>query len=280
MLYQKILMEEEPFQLRLGRMKEFAEHRHADIEFNFCVKGSFDIEIEKKRYRVSEGEMTLISPMLSHAFPSSDAPDNLVLTAIVGPTFLRRYFGTFSRAAFPFPILNTDAPERESLRQLLSETAALYHDTCEQAQLLRMGNLYKICAHLIGILNDAKSEGETPKKDLRVVANIEKALELIHYSYKEPLTVDDAAAVTGYGKSNFCKLFKSITGESFHASLNRHRIRTACGLLSETNMSVSAIAQEVGFGEPKTFCRIFRAELGMTPGEYRRLQISSGGGES
>ena len=90
------------------------------------------------------------------------------------------------------------------------------------------------------------------------VANIKKALEMIYYDHSKPLTVDDAAEATGYGKSNFCKIFKMITGDTFHNVLNSQRVESACGLLSETNMSISEIAATVGFGETKSFCRIFR----------------------
>ena len=36
---------------------------------------------------------------------------------------------------------------------------------------------------------------------------LQKALELIHSRYAEPITVEQAADITGYGKSNFCKIF-------------------------------------------------------------------------
>ena len=52
--------------------------------------------------------------------------------------------------------------------------------------------------------------------------------------------------------------------------LNRQRIKSSYGLLSETTMSIAEIAQEVGFGEAKTFCRVFKNIAGITPGEYRK----------
>ena len=35
-------------------------------------------------------------------------------------------------------------------------------------------------------------------------------------------------------------------------------------------MSIAEIAQEVGFGVAKTFCRVFKNIAGITPGEYRK----------
>ena len=93
---------------------------------------------------------------------------------------------------------------------------------------------------------------------------------MIYYDYASPLTLDDAASATGYGKSNFCKIFKEITGDTFHNVLNRQRIQSACDLLKETNLPISDIAIQIGFGEPKTFCRIFRSITDMTPRDYRK----------
>ena len=52
MLYQKILTEEQPYQLILGRLSGFAEHRHADMEFNYCTRdaGKTNFEYAKELY--------------------------------------------------------------------------------------------------------------------------------------------------------------------------------------------------------------------------------------
>ena len=91
MLYQKILTSERPYIMTVGRLSGFDEHRHADLEFNFCLDGGFDIVIEKERYRVGAGEMTFIGPMASHEIPSSDE-NRLVITVVVGSSFLKKFF--------------------------------------------------------------------------------------------------------------------------------------------------------------------------------------------
>ena len=113
-------------------------------------------------------------------------------------------------------------------------------------------------------------EANNNSKEIRLVSNIEKALELIYDEYATNLTVERAAEVCGYGKSNFCKIFRRITGDTFHNVLNRYRITMACNLLDKTNYSVEQIATEVGFSEIKTLCRVFKSFMGMTTGEYRK----------
>ena len=274
MIYQKILTDERPYQMTIGHLAGFDEHRHADLEFNFCLEGEFEIIVEKKRYKVEAGQMSLIRPMASHGIPPSDE-SRRVITVVVGSTFLKKYFPLFSAVHHAPTVLRLDGGthEQAEIRRLFEECAELFNSNDKRAELLMTGNLYKICGYL---LSELPEDGTQPAQttDLRMVANIECALEMIYYDYPKPITVEAAAAATGYGKSNFCKVFKSVVGESFHKALNRQRVRSACGLLSETDIPVSAVAEEVGFGEAKTFCRVFGQIMGMTPGEYRRKERS------
>ena len=107
-------------------------------------------------------------------------------------------------------------------------------------------------------------------KALRSVSNIEKALEHLYANYNKEHPVEDVAALCGYSKTNFCKIFKNITGTTFHSFLNSYRIKIACDLLRETNLPLDDIAAQVGFSDAKTLCRIFKSDTGITPGEFRK----------
>ena len=273
MLYQKILTEDMPYQIMLNRLYGFGDHRHADIEFHYAVKGSFDVIVEKKTYHVNEGELSLIGSGVSHAFPSSDDTERRVLTGIVGTSFLKKQFVSFASSSFSVKIikLSENLHDRQELRKALDDTVNIYPDgSTDKGQLLISSNMYRICAFLLSELAEAGADEEAIGVNLRTVSSIEKALELIYYDYKKNLTVDDAAAVTGYGKSNFCKIFKRITGNSFHKALNNRRISVAKGLLTETDMTVASIAEDIGFAETKTFCRVFREQENTTPSSYRK----------
>jgi AraC-like DNA-binding protein len=57
--------------------------------------------------------------------------------------------------------------------------------------------------------------------------------------------------------------------------LRRRRLNEACRLLTETNATMTAIAQRCGFGSANYFAQVFRREVGQTPSDYR--QASSKG---
>ena len=268
LIYQKIFTDEQPYRVGMGPFLEFPEHRHADFEMNFCLSGGFDIMMDKKSYRVEAGHVTFIPSMCSHAVPSQEGDRN-VITIIVGMALLKKYFNEFSHLASAPAVYDLNKPEMQKIRELFWECVAVLRSEDEGVELLLTGNVYKIAAYLLQVLSN-EGERTISKVDLRKVENVEKALDLIHYHYKEPITVEYAAEITGYSKSNFCKIFKKVVGESFHQALNRRRADNAAGLLKASDMSVADIATEVGFSESKAFCRVFKSVYGKTPGEYRK----------
>lgn len=267
MLYQNILSESAPYRLFVTGMGAFPAHRHADIEFGYCLCGEYTLLIDRCPYTVREGDLVLIGPMVPHEIQGARTPDCRVLTGILGPALLHEDFSLVSGSA-PCPVYRKEVlSARPALVDALQEAAGLVTDPAPTARLLRLSTLYRIAAYLAEALPRATDEG---RQDLRRVAGVEAALELIYYGYNTQITVAEAAAASGYGKSNFCKIFRSVTGESFHRALNRRRVRVACDLLLETDLPIAAVGAEVGLHEPKTFCRVFRELEGISPGEYRK----------
>jgi AraC-like DNA-binding protein/mannose-6-phosphate isomerase-like protein (cupin superfamily) len=61
--------------------------------------------------------------------------------------------------------------------------------------------------------------------------------------------------------------FKAETGLSLRSFRRQARLLRSLELLS-SDMSVSAIADQLGFGQPSAFIAMFRATFGVTPGRY------------
>ena len=110
MFYQNILTELSPYSARVSSLSFFGEHRHADIEIHYPLRGAFEVQLNKKSYTVKEGEVLLISPMVAHAFPTNLDTDKKVLTLIVGVSFLTKYF-SFSQKEAPISIFVGEAFE-------------------------------------------------------------------------------------------------------------------------------------------------------------------------
>lgn len=273
MIYQKLLAGTDPYFVNVTPGNFFKEHCHPEIELSFCLSGSYNIFIEKKERIMHKGDLAIINPMVPHEFGDCVSNDCTMLTIEIGPAFLGEHFD-------PFILMNRknnifsqkdmlQDKERNKLFTLLYETAYLFRSSNPFDKVALKGNIYHICSKLLNIFAD-KEQSEVEFKSISDVKKIGSAINLIYDRYNEELTLDEVCAYCGYSKSNFCKIFKMITGESFHTLLNRHRVDVACLRLKETDVSIEEIALSVGFSDTKSFCRVFKKHTGITAGEYKK----------
>lgn len=273
MIYQKLLMGNKPYFVSVGRASAFVKHCHPEIEISYCLEGCYDIICENKRFRLGSGDFMIIPPMAKHEVPEGNDASCKNLTVEVGYTLLGELFETFAYQKVNCHLYKkNDLQHAETYQQLvalLEETAILHGSHAAFADLSIKGNLYKISALLLQMLYDTQRIDVKSRK-LNDVIKIDNALETIYNNYYKPLDIETVSHSCGYSKSNFCKIFKNITGDTFHNILNRHRIDVACMLLRETNYTIEKIAQETGFTDTKSFCRVFKKIKNKNASEYRK----------
>ncbi|MBN8954974.1 MULTISPECIES: AraC family transcriptional regulator [unclassified Rhizobium] len=86
------------------------------------------------------------------------------------------------------------------------------------------------------------------------------------------LTVAEMARIVGLSESWFSNVFKQTTGKTPLQWQLAKRIDHAKKLLVESNMTIAAVAAEIGFSDQAHFTRMFRQIAGDTPAAWRRLQ--------
>ena len=102
---------------------------------------------------------------------------------------------------------------------------------------------------------------------------VEEALKYIEACYCDPITIQDIADHLNINRSYLHRLFKAFTGMSIQSYLLDYRIRQACILLKNTDLSIRTIAHSVSYMDALYFSRLFRQKKGMTPSEYRGMEI-------
>ncbi len=85
----------------------------------------------------------------------------------------------------------------------------------------------------------------------------------------QPLGLDDLAAVARLSKYHFSNRYKQMTGCSPIKHFLHLKMEYACQRLDKSDLSIKAIAAELGYTDPLYFSRLFRGTLGMSPRKYR-----------
>jgi two-component system response regulator YesN len=100
-------------------------------------------------------------------------------------------------------------------------------------------------------------------------ASVKKAIAYVEEHYTSNITLEDVAQYGEISKSYLSMLFKQETGINFVTYLNQYRIEKGKKLLTDTNLKIYEIAEEIGFGSPYYFSKVFKELTGMQCKEYR-----------
>jgi len=102
---------------------------------------------------------------------------------------------------------------------------------------------------------------------------VKVAIQFIQEQYSEDINLTDISNTVFVTPNYLSRVFKEQTGESLINWLNRFRTEKAKTLLHDLEIKVYEIAEKVGYNDYKYFSHIFKKYTGMTPKEYRDLNI-------
>lgn len=114
--------------------------------------------------------------------------------------------------------------------------------------------------------------GENVKREDISNYIIKKAINYIREHYREEIALEELSRKLEITPEYLSALFKREVGINFSLFIKRFRISHAKRLLKGSDLKVYEVAERVGYGDAKYFARVFKEELGVTPGEYRQMQ--------
>lgn len=240
-------------------------HTHSYAELFYTVGGSGQFRIEDSLYPVKANQMVIISPNVMHTEVSYNAaPLEYIVLGIEGLE-LSASENTDGR----FCILDyQDGGEiLNCLRSILREM----EDQQQGYEIICQAYMEILITRLM------RTIGFSPAAEAASIPVSRQCAAIRHYiglHYKEPLSLEqlaDEAHVSKYYLAHAFKAEYGISPINYQISL---RIKESRYLLRETNMSLSQIAQVLGFSSASYFSQSFRRSEGISPMEYRNSASS------
>jgi AraC-like DNA-binding protein len=96
-----------------------------------------------------------------------------------------------------------------------------------------------------------------------------RALRVLQGSPAQPWTVATLARESGVSRATLARRFAELVGEPPMAFLTAWRLTLAADLLREPGATISAVAEQVGYGSPFALSTAFKRVRGVSPKEYR-----------
>lgn len=118
----------------------------------------------------------------------------------------------------------------------------------------------------------SKAYRQEPEKEPESGRDIirQKVLPYIHQNLTEPFTVSELAQNVSLNPQYMMRLFKKETNMSVLEYVTEQRILRAKELLLSTDSSIENIAVQLGYYNYTYFMKVFKRNMGMSPGQYRK----------
>ncbi|WP_181397394.1 helix-turn-helix transcriptional regulator [Gracilibacillus dipsosauri] len=258
---------------------ERPDHMHHFHEIIYVHNGNGVFFIDNTLYEMSKGDIFIIpNDTLHHARPDKH---NLITSSVIffssGLIYPISIDDSFSYLSLIEKVkkekefkIQIPIKEQPILEQYLLQ---IHHELTED----KLGSIHasllithQILLHLSRMKLKNKDElihAKTSPHDWMnyILAYIEKNLE-------QNLSLPALAKEALVSPAHFSRIFKQITGMGPIAYINKKRILKSKELLLQSSLTITVIAEMMGYDSTPHFYRTFKKYVGMTPAQFRKKE--------
>ena len=254
------------------------EYQTIDDSHNFCEllyvdKGSICVYSEHYSGILSNNQLIIHRANETHSLKCNENISPHVI--IIGFECNSEALDAFSR--YPVTLLPS---HRKMLADIMKEGVNVFVPPYDIPNTLEMKKrtAYPFAAEqmlklnlesfLISIVRDREqllsaTSAEAPNNQM-----LSEICKYVAEHYTEKILLDNICFLFGTNKTTLCQSFKSEYGITLLAYIDQLKIKEAQKLLLEQKLSITDIAEKLGFNSIHYFSRHFKKHTGMSPSEY------------
>ncbi len=231
-----------------------------EYQLVYITKGRGVLETSQtSRKRIAAGQLFLLFPGVWHRFhPHKKEGWDENWIGFNGEVAKRIMSGFFSPAK---PVIQIGF-DQELLSVIRSIPTLMKEDPPGVHQLMAA----RTTEALALIHTHAMSKNDTDRK---MIQKVQQARYFLLQNSAEEIDMHDLAKDAGMSYSRFRVVFKKLTGRAPHQYHLDIRMNKALDLLLHSTLTISEIADRVGFASAYYFSRIFKQRSGCSPSEHR-----------
>lgn len=254
---------------------EASPHWHDDIEFIAVLQGKMSYNINGEIITMKQGEGVFVNSRQLHYGFSKEKEECDFICVLLHPLLLcvsqsleQEYvIPLLKNRNVPYIMLSSETPwKNELLKCILS----VYDARDNAAAALIVSSLF---LKMWSIIFENSKNSEPLKKQNSDFTVLKNMVGYIQKFYREKITLADIAASGSVGQSKCCKLFGRYIGVSPNVYLIQYRLNQSVWYLRNTDLTITEIAQIVGFSGSSYYAETFRKRYGKSPSEYRKSAI-------
>lgn len=252
-------------------------HMHSQVEFNMICSGSMTYWFDGREMTVGAGQLLLFWGMIPHQVTSCADPTEFVVIYApmslfielpeLGPLRDAIFRGAMVEAGSVRPY-ETDIFQKWR-KDLMSGERRLEQIVRDEltARVRRIDvDGWRDLRNLASYSGVREASGADHDRALRV----EMMARYINEHALEPISADHVAGAARLHPNYAMALFKRAVGMTIKQSIIRHRLDTAQSMLIASDVSISEIAFDCGFGSISSFYAAFEKRFSVSPQQFRK----------
>lgn len=252
-------------------------HTHVFFEIIYVLSGQCKHTISQETQVLHRGDLCLLSPSVYHSLEVND--DSIVINILIRRSTIEDiFFHTLRENNIISNFIKNSIYIRDYATYLVFHTS---HDTSIRDQILEM--------YMEHFQEDEYSDRLVSSMLMvfftRLVRKYKKAVELPTYVKHNinsssqiiscilenftTITLAELADKMNYSIPYCSRYIKEVTGYTFQQLLKQIRFQEAEKLLLTTSLTISDISEKLGYENPESFARSFKAHYRLSPNQFR-----------
>ena len=259
-----------------------SKHLHNEYEIYFLVEGERYYFIGSQTYHVKKGGLVFIDRGLVHqtSQAGNESHDRILIGledtalapffALTGELSLSRFFEEHCGV---LPLSEEDARTALGYLERIAAELQKKEGGYRLLVLSSLAALFFFAQRLF--LKNKGNPLSAPLSASPKHRKVDEAAAYITEHYQEPLSLESVAKRLFVSKCYLSRIFKEAAGLTVVEYINLCRVRQARRLLLETSMSITELAECLGFESITYFERVFKKYTLVSPLKYRKTYSGS-----
>lgn len=258
-----------------GRIVNSRSHK-SSMEIVEVTSGAVMVQIGTELVAAGEGDFLYIPPTMT--FRVDAATDYAAVRGMIfDMSIIEANLENFDSEVFymfyvqsknKITVFGQEHPVNPTLKKFMQESYDEYSEKEICYMLPIRANIYHMMTALLRYYCGSKNE-----LDRMIYHNVLRLRPVITYideHFREKIYIEELSAMINVSPDYFTKMFKESIGKTPIDYINGMRVNSAMDLLCTTEMSMTEIADSIGFCNPNYFHKIFKQYMLTSPLAYRK----------
>ena len=254
-------------------------HWHEAFQYAMVTGGRVVFQTPDRRVVLEEGEGVFINYRQPHFIGRADAEKASYVCLDISPEAIDCTANGFMYKRYIAPLLGCDSVQMlvfkgctecdkdilDGIRQIRGIVARAEANP----ELKILSVLFRIWDHTITRLSIVYDFASAV--DCAANFRLREILGFIRRNYARKIALDDVARHVGLSRSECCRFFHKMTGQTLFDYIAGYRVSQSLPLLKEDRLSIAEVAVEAGFSSQSYYGKTFKKYKGCSPKEYRQM---------